>query len=282
MLTMSEKHSLIWEGPGFKFQLYNNPIIYSIINCTPDSFYDGNQNRTITDILKRIEKEMAYGAQVFELGGKSSKPYFKDISVEEEWGRIKKVILEIRKNFPEIVLAVDTNETEVMKKALDAGVNIINDIDGFATKEKLEVIKKYKPGIVTMKNSRGDSKQKELIQSLYEHFKAEINKFEQIGISKRQLVLDAGVGFTYKSNMKDDMYKIKATEELKKLNVALLVGISRKSFTSKLFGVPTEDRLLPTLLVELIMIINGGRVIRVHDVKETALMIDIVKQYLSI
>ena len=104
-----------FKGRGFDFDITTKPIIYSILNLTPDSFYDGGRNASVDGVLKRIEADLAAGTAIFEVGGKSSKPHFDDISAEEEWGRIKPFLDAIHKRFPNIVLAIDSNTNAVKK-----------------------------------------------------------------------------------------------------------------------------------------------------------------------
>lgn len=264
-----------FKGPGFDFDITTNPLIYSILNLTPDSFYDGGRNASIDGVLARIETEMAAGASIFEVGGKSSKPHFDDISAKEEWGRIKPFLDAIHQRFPNIILAIDSNTDEVVEEALKNGIQIINDIDGFKSKTKLDLIAKYKPTVVSMFNGRLFNEQPETLpETMANFFTHTISNLTASGLEKENIVLDPGVGFSNHSTLTLDVIKMQFTKFMAKYQVPIMIAISRKSFSKQLFDLDSaDDRLIPTLLFESLMTVLGGRIIRVHDVKETEWLI---------
>lgn len=269
---------VFFKGNNFSFDVTTDPLIYSILNITPDSFYDGGVNTDIEMVLRKIEKEKQAGASIFELGGKSSKPNFADISAEEEWARIAPYIKEIKKSFPDIILALDSNTDDVIERALNEGIQIINDIDGFESERKLELVSEYHPAVVTMFNGRNNPENSQTFQKdLKKYFMNSIAKLSECGLDMSSIVIDPGVGFSNVRVLKFDLLKMKAIELLSELNVPLMIAISRKSFTSKLFDLKEDERLIPTLLFESCMVRAGGRILRVHDVKETKEMIEILK-----
>ncbi|KRL37203.1 dihydropteroate synthase [Liquorilactobacillus uvarum] len=269
---------ILFKGNGFSFDITTDPLIYSILNITPDSFYDGGVNTDSKTVLKKIEREIQAGASIFELGGKSSKPSFADISADEEWARIAPYIKEIKKAFPDIILALDSNTDAVVERALDEGIQIINDIDGFVSKKKLELINTYKPAVVTMFNGRNNPENNKTFQNdLKKYFINSIEKLKKCGLATSNIVIDPGVGFSNVRVLEFDLLKMKSIKTLSELNIPIMIAVSRKSFTSKLFDLKEEERLIPTLLFENYMVQYGGRILRVHDVKETKEMIDIYK-----
>lgn len=266
--TRSELH---FRGRGFDFDITDKPLIYSILNLTPDSFYDGGRNASVDGVLKRIETEMLLGAAIFEVGGKSSKPNFDDISAEEEWARIDPFLEAIHHHFPNIVLAIDSNTPEVIKLALDNGIQIINDIDGFDSEQKLKLVANYKPSVVTMFNGRNfDEEPETLIQTMNTFFTNTISDLTGAGIEKSHIVLDPGVGFSDHNTLEFDLMKMRFTKLMTQFDLPIMIAISRKSFAKRLFNLQTaDDRLIPTLLFESFMTVLGGRIIRTHDVRET-------------
>lgn len=273
MLTVTKKS---WSGKRFDFDLSSGPIICSIVNCTPDSFYDGNKLTTLEQTLEKVEQDIANGASIIELGGKSTKPGFKDISYKDEWKRVSPVIDSITKRFPTIPLSLDTNNSKVMKKALDTyNIDIINDIDGFETEEKLSIIQEYKPSVVVMDNGRNKSE----FRNQEHFFEKTKNSLINHGLSKNQIVIDPGVGFSNQGDPVEDFCRMKAIKNLQSLEMPLMIAISRKSFMGKLFGIEVNDRLMPTLILESLMISSGGNILRVHDVKQTKQMIDLLNYY---
>lgn len=265
-----------FKGRGFDFDITTKPIIYSILNFTPDSFYDGGRNASVDGVLKRIETELAAGTAIFEVSGKSSKPNFDDISAEEEWGRIEPFLDAIHKRFPNIVLAIDSNTNTVIEEALKNGIQIINDIDGFNSQAKLNLVAKYKPAVVTMFNGRNFNEQTEtLSKTMMDFFTHTISDLTGVGLEKENIVIDPGVGFSNHNTLAFDLIKMKLTKLMAEFQTPIMIAISRKSFAKRLFNLDSaDDRLIPTLLFEAFMTVLGGRVIRVHDAKETRQLID--------
>ncbi|MFC4652549.1 dihydropteroate synthase [Lactococcus nasutitermitis] len=279
--TIFERHRIIWAGKNFSFDLTLNPIVYSIMNVTPDSFYDGaKKNLSLSHIMKVAEENLSNGADVLELGGKSSRPGYSDITPEEEWLRLKVAIAEMRKEFPKSVLAVDTDEAYVMERAIDAGIDIINDIDGFDTEEKLKIVHNYLPSVVAMNNGRaGFSYADNVYEELPKFFMNKGNELLELGLKKEQICIDAGVGFWNGPSGSDSVQRVKSTDLLAELGFPVMIAISRKSFMENIFSAKGDERLFSSLMLEAQMIADGGRILRVHDTKETKHLIDAYKLY---
>ncbi len=273
ILHATQRH---FKGTGFDFDITTTPVIYSVLNLTPDSFYDGGVNNSVDGVLRRIEMELAAGAGVFEVGGKSSKPHFDDISADEEWNRLVPYLKAIHKRFPDLILAIDSNTPKVIDHALQDGIQIINDIDGFNSQEKLDLVAKYKPSVVTMFNGRNFDEQPEtLAQTMTTFFTQSIAELTAAGLAKENIVLDPGVGFSDHNTLEFDMIKMNYTKVMAQFEAPIMIAISRKSFSKRLFNLDSaDDRLIPTLLFESFMTVLGGRLIRVHDVKETRQLVD--------
>ncbi|MDG6119724.1 dihydropteroate synthase [Lactococcus formosensis] len=276
-----KRHQIIWSGQNFSFDLTLNPIVYSIVNVTPDSFYDGaEENLNLDFILQRVEQDLQEGAQVIELGGKSSRPGYADISPEEEWLRLAQPLQSIRKAFPEAVIAIDTDEAYVMRRVLDAGADIINDIDGFDTPEKLHLMQEYQPALVAMNNGRaGMNYADNVYQEIPAYFAEKQKELNQFDIADAQICVDPGVGFSGGTTGVDSLQRVKTTELLTSLGLPVMIAISRKSFMTNLLNMEVDERLLSTLILENQMMMDGGRVLRVHDVAATHRLIENFKIY---
>ncbi|MEG1531135.1 MAG: dihydropteroate synthase [Lactococcus sp.] len=276
-----KRHQIIWSGQNFSFDLTLDPIVYSIVNVTPDSFYDGaEENLNLDFILQRVEQDLQEGAQVIELGGKSSRPGYADISPEEEWQRLAQPLQNIRQAFPEAVIAIDTDEAYVMQRVLDAGADIINDIDGFDTPEKLQLMQEYQPALVAMNNGRaGMNYADNAYQELPAYFTEKQKEFNQLDIANAQICVDPGVGFSGGATGIDSLQRVKTTELLTNLGLPVMIAISRKSFMTNLLNMEVDERLLSTLILENQMMMDGGRVLRVHDVAATRRLIENFKIY---
>lgn len=269
-----DKEKITWSGKNFNFDLTTSPIIYAIFNLSPESFF-AHESDDVNTVLKSVEESLKYGAKVIELGGKSTKPNYDSsaITPEVEWNRVKKFLVPIRKAFPESVIAVDTYNLDVMRKSLDYGADILNDITGFQEEEKIQLLKSQRPAVLPMFNDR-DTKYDDPIKAMNNFFTKLVNKLEAIGIPRNSVLLDPGIGYSYGSSSKEDILKLASYEKLSKLGCPLLTAISRKSYMAKRF--PNTGSLEMTLLSELRTIQRGSRVLRVHDIKETKDLINFV------
>lgn len=269
-----DKEKITWSGKNFNFDLTTSPIIYAIFNLSPESFF-AHESSDVNVVLKSVEESLKNGAKVIELGGRSTKPNYDSsaITPEMEWDRVKKFLVPIRKAFPEIVISVDTYNLEVMKKSLDYGADILNDVTGFQEEDKIQLLKSQRPAVLPMFNDR-DIKYDDPIKAMNDFFKELVNKLEAIGIPRNSILLDPGVGYSYGSSPKEDILKLNSYEELSKLGCPLLTAISRKGYMAKQF--PNTGSLEMTLLSELRTIQRGSRVVRVHDIKETQDLINFI------
>lgn len=275
-----QENRLIWKGNNFEFDLTTESVIYSILNITPDSFYDGGRNSSIDKVLKRVENDIRNGAKIFEFGGKSSKPNFDDISAEEEWKRVEKYIEAVKEEFPDVVLALDSDTEEVIEKGLDSGIDIINDFNGFTSEGKLKLVEKYKPALVVMNNGRFHEIPN-LKNYLENYFDKRVKAILETGIEREKISIDPGVGYSSNNSMNtpEDMERIKSVKYLRNMRLPIMIAISRKSFNEKIFGLSLEERLMGTLMFESLMVQDGGRILRVHDVKETRDILNMLEVY---
>lgn len=160
-----------------------------------------------------------------------------------------------------------------MKRSLDYGADILNDITGFQEEAKIQLLKTHHPAVLPMFNDR-EVKYHDPIKSMVSFFDKLVSKMESIGIPRESILLDPGIGYSHNSSSKEDVAKLASYKELSQLGCPLLTAISRKSFMGKQF--PNTGSLEMTLLSELRTIQNGSRVLRVHDIKETKDLINFV------
>ncbi|MFC6176863.1 dihydropteroate synthase [Companilactobacillus huachuanensis] len=272
-----DSKKIIWSGKNFNFNLTYDPIICSIVNCTPDSFFDSEKFNTNSEILNKIESDLSEGASLIELGGKSTRPHHVEVSASEEWRRLEPIIKNIKNNFSRTVLSIDTNSSFVMRNALDKyDVDIINDIDGFENKDKLRIVNEYRPSIVLMNNGRDGTKR---VPDQFKYFNSKLAQLSSFGLKKSRIVIDPGIGFSLNGNPAEDMIRIKSISKLNQLHLPTMIAISRKSFMGKLFDLDLNSRLISSIVLENLMMQSGGRILRVHDVKETKKLIDVVDSY---
>ena len=255
----------------------SNPIIMGILNLTPDSFYDGNIYNNKKKALLKTEVMIEDGAKIIDVGGCSTKPGSENVDLEEEWKRIGDIIEEIRKNFPNIIVSVDTFRSQIVKRCFDVGIDMVNDVSAGEFDSKMfEVVSKLKLPYILMHN-RGNSKTmmnftnyNNLLSDMISFF---VKKIEVLhSLKMKDIIIDPGFGFakTYDQNIEIldnlDYFSI--------LELPILVGLSRKSFVQKKFNVSLKNSLEGSLKLNKIALKNNASILRVHDVKETKALID--------
>jgi len=247
------------------FDLTNQILIMGILNVTPDSFSDGGKFNSLDTTLNQVEKMIADGADLIDVGGESTRPGHTQISDAEEIDRIVPMITAIRQRF-DIPISIDTYKGAVGAAALQAGADMVNDIWGFKYDPTLaEVAARYKVPCVLMHN-RNNQNYHHLITDLISDLRESIDIALAAGISKDAIILDPGIGFAkdYAQNM-ETMHHLEA---LQQLGYPLLLGTSRKGFIGLTLDLPVTDRVEGTVATTVIGIMKGASIIRVHDVLE--------------
>ena len=270
---LSIKKSFNLNGKLFSF---DKPLIMGIINMTPDSFFDGGKYNSCEKALIKIENMLDQGASIIDIGGCSTRPGSESISISEEWIRIEKIIKQSIKFFPKIIISVDTFRSDIAKRALIEGASIINDISGGSYDSNMyKVVSNFKAPYVLMhlrgipKNMMEKSNYENLMIELLKYFSKKIKRLKKFGIN--DVILDPGFGFAKNYNQNYEI--LKNLSLLKKFNLPILVGLSRKLFVKKKFGSSNVDSLKGTIKLNEIAINNGANILRVHDVKENLFLI---------
>lgn len=268
--------SIIWCAGRFCFDTIDKPIVYAILNITPDSFYDGGKYQSEKEVKDHIEEMIDAGADVIEVGGQTTKPGgYLEIPPEDEIKRVIPAIRYIHDNYPKVAVAVDTYKLPVMRKAVEEGVDIVNDVRAFDTPEKVKLMAESNVGLVTMHSNR-DKEYDNLTSSMCEFFKDNLHMLIDAGIDKNRIILDQGIGYAKVADGEQDYAMMRNINQLHRFGRPILVAISRKGFGKKLFNLDKEDRLPVTLVAQSAMFMRGGRVIRVHDVAETRQLVDMI------
>lgn len=247
------------------FDLNNQILIMGILNVTPDSFSDGGKFNNLDASLKQVEKMIADGADLIDLGGESTRPGHTQISDAEEIERIVPMITAIQKRF-DIPISIDTYKGAVGAAALQAGADMVNDIWGFKYDPTLaDVTAKYQVPCVLMHN-RNNQNYNHLITDIISDLQESIDIAVTAGISKDAIILDPGIGFAkdYAQNM-ETMHHLEA---LQSLGYPLLLGTSRKGFIGLTLDLPVTERVEGTVATTVLGIMKGAAIIRVHDVLE--------------
>lgn len=258
----------------------DEPVVMGILNVTPDSFYDGGQFNASDLALKRAENILEEGGKIIDIGGYSSRPGANHILEQEELKRVIPVIENIRQKFPSAILSIDTFRSNVATEAVAAGADIINDISGgdgdvdmYDTVAKLNVpyLMMHMQG--TPQNMQINPIYTDVTTEVISYFEKKIDKLNSLGVN--EIILDPGFGFG--KTIQHNYTLLKRLDEFSTLKRPLLIGVSRKSMIYKKLGITAEDSLLGTIALNAIALDKGASILRVHDVKEAANLIALLR-----
>jgi dihydropteroate synthase len=259
------------------------PQVMGILNATSDSFYAASRAKSIDSAVKKVNQFITEGATIIDIGGQSTRPGAKSLSIEEEIENVVPIVEGIRNQHPNILLSVDTFHSKVAAAALKGGANIINDIScGSFDKQMLQTVASYHAGYIGMhitgsfETMHQIPERAYIIEELLGYFTEKINILAEFGI--KNWVIDPGFGFG--KTMEDNLNIVKELDALKCLGLPILLGVSRKSSIYKTLNITAEEALNGTTIVNTIGILNGASILRVHDVKEARQIIDL-HPYLS-
>lgn len=255
----------------------DRPLVMGILNVTPDSFSDGGRYFSLESALSRAEQMMAEGVDIIDIGAESTRPGSPPVSLEDELKRIMPVLYALRDCGKP--LSVDTCKTEVMREALHAGADMINDINAFRAPGALSAVKDGDCGLCIMHMQRDpqsmqhDPHYEDVVGEVTIFLREQVARTEAEGITRKRLCIDPGFGFgkTLAHNLAL-LGQLGAIQ--KELGLPVLAGLSRKSMLGAITGRPVETRLAASLAGALAAVAQGARILRVHDVAET---VDAVK-----
>lgn len=254
-----------------KFSFGTRTYVMGILNVTPDSFSgDGvlDAERAVDRALHLVKE----GADIIDIGGESSRPYAKTVSLEEELERVAPVVKKLasRANIP---ISIDTYKSKVAERALELGADMVNDISALrADKKMVSVIVKHNVPVALM-HMKGTPRTmqlkpvyKDVISEIYSFLSERIEYAVRNKIKRENIIIDPGIGFG--KTVENNLEIIRKLREFRSLGCPILIGPSRKSFIGKILDLPVEERLEGTLASISACITNGADIIRVHDVKE--------------
>lgn len=244
-----------------------------ILNITPDSFSDGGEYFDTNKARERVLNLINKGADIIDIGAESSRPGSDPVDEKEEWRRLEPILKNICNKIDKPI-SLDTYKSGVAEKALELGVEIINDISGLKADSKMaEVVAKHNAYIIIMhmrgtpKTMQNNPSYKDLLKEVKKELNESITIALEAGIKKDRIILDPGIGFG--KRFEDNLVLLKNLEELKKLGYPILIGASRKRFIGDILDAEVKDRLEGSLAVASIASIKGADIMRVHDVEET-------------
>ena len=260
----------------------SKPIVMGILNVTPDSFFDGGKYTNADNVLAQVSKMLEDGATIIDVGGMSSRPGAEVIDEEEELLRVLPVIERIVANFPETIISIDTVNSKVAEKSVEAGASIINDISAGNLDDKMfeTVAKLNVPYILMHMQGRPETMQQnpnyeDLMTDILDFFIEKIGQLRALKV--KDIILDPGFGFG--KTVEDNYHLLKNIDGFKILGLPLLVGISRKSMIYKVLETNAQEALNGTTVLNTLALEKGAKILRVHEVKEAMETIQLWKKF---
>ena len=256
------------------------PRVMTIVNVTPDSFYDGSRSFTEKEIERHVVRAIEEGADMLDVGGYSSRPNADDVAVEEEIARVGRAMKVIRRVYPEMVVSIDTFRAEVVHRIVDEwGACIVNDISaGELDPEMITTVARlglpyvamHMRGTPTTMQSMTDYG--DIVDEVRTYFVQKLSELRAAGIEA--IVIDPGFGFA--KTLEQNYQLMSGLHRLNDLGAPMLVGISRKSMIYKLLGSTPAEALNGTTALHLEALRQGAKILRVHDTREA---VEVVKIY---
>ena len=252
------------------------PSIMGVLNITPDSFFEDSRTNNISETIKIAEKMIQNGADWLDIGGESTRPGANPVSEEEEISRVIPVVRELRKQFPEIGISVDTRRAKVAEQSLNEGADMINDISALSDENMINVIKDSDCYICLMhmkglpENMQNNPEYDDVVIEVKQKLNEKVKLLIDEGVNSERIIVDPGIGFG--KSLDHNLSLLKSGREIVPMNeVSLMWGVSRKSMFSELLGRrETRDRLAGTLGIAAMSKFKAVDIIRVHDVPEHA------------
>lgn len=257
----------------------DKPLVMGIINTTPDSFYAGSRYTGVDAVLKQAELMLNDGADILDIGGQSTRPGSERITPEEELKRVIGGIETIHKNFPEVIISVDTYYSLVVEEAVAAGASIINDVSGGSMDQELipVVASLQIPYILmhmkgTPQTMHQSPQYENVTKEVLDFFIQKVDELHKAGI--HDVIIDPGFGFG--KTIAHNFELLRHLSVFKMIECPILIGISRKSTIYKTLSITPAEALNGTTALNTIGLINGANILRVHDVKEAKEAIQLV------
>lgn len=258
----------------------SHPLVMGILNYTEDSFYDGGQYTSEKKIIERAGQLLEEGADIIDIGTVSTRPGAMDVDETTELSRIRQAVKIILEHFPETLISIDTWRASVAQIAIDEGAAMINDISGGTFDEAMipTVAKAKVPYCLMHSPAKPEVMQhytqyENLIGDILRFFGTQVDKLKELGAN--DIILDPGFGFG--KTLEQNYFLMRNLSAFTCFNLPVLVGISRKSMIYKLLETDAQHALNGTTTLNTIALLNGAKILRVHDAREAKECIKIVE-----
>jgi dihydropteroate synthase len=250
-----------------------------IVNVTPDSFSDGGHHASSDGAIFHAEKLVEEGAHILDIGGESTRPGAKSLNADEEWQRLEPVLKQVMKW--DMPVSVDSYHPETMQKALDLGVDIVNDVWAFRQTNALQAVASSRCGLCMM-HMHGEPATMQLnpmagnvMDELNVFFQRQLALMDEAGIDQSRVVLDPGIGFG--KSVAQNFEILRKQSQLLHLGRPIMVGWSNKSSLGTVSGLALDQRLVPSVVAAVIAVERGARILRVHAVAQTVAALSVWK-----
>jgi len=252
---------------------HDRSLIMGVINVTPDSFSDGGQFNDSSLAVEQALLLVEQGADVLDIGGESTRPGAEEVTVEQELKRVIPVI-EALSAQTTVPISIDTYKPQVMRAAVDAGASMINDVNGLRAPGAIEVAATANVPVCIMhmqgqpQTMQAKPQYESVVAQVEAFFKQRVSTALDAGIKLNDIILDPGIGFG--KTLKHNLELLKSVAQLREsTGCQMLIGVSRKSLIDMLLGRVVDQRLPASLGLAVQAILNGAKIVRVHDVRET-------------
>lgn len=255
-----------------KTLVLDRPHVMGILNVTPDSFSDGGRFNSLDNALLQAERMIQAGVSIIDIGGESTRPGAPDVSLEEELARVIPAIKAIRAKF-DVWISIDTSKAEVMRQAVEAGADLINDVRALQEPGALQAAAEANVPVCLMhmkgqpRTMQASPVYDDVLMDVEVFLQERVEACEAVGISKNQLILDPGFGFG--KTIEHNYHLLAHLEKFHTLGLPVLAGMSRKSMIFKLLDKAPADCMVASVTCATIAAMKGAQIIRVHDVEDT-------------
>ncbi|MBO7912649.1 dihydropteroate synthase [Vibrio splendidus] len=255
-----------------KTLVLDRPHVMGILNVTPDSFSDGGRFNSLDNALLQAERMIQAGVSIIDIGGESTRPGAPDVSLEEELARVIPAIKAIRAKF-DVWISIDTSKAEVMRQAVEAGADLINDVRALQEPGALQAAAEANVPVCLMhmkgqpRTMQASPVYDDVLMDVEAFLQERVEACEAVGISKEQLILDPGFGFG--KTIEHNYHLLAHLEKFHTLGLPVLAGMSRKSMIFKLLDKAPADCMVASVTCATIAAMKGAQIIRVHDVEDT-------------